>query len=228
MFTKNLHFLLIAIAFSAALPAQNLVKETEKIMSYGNRPAFQIQFISANDQLVEDRWKVFAKDIFGAKVKRDKKTDEWVATNAKSSAVANQTFTIYAKIERSGNDVLFTAWFDMGSYFLNRRDSPGQTNEAVGLLRQFYYDVRRGVVMGDIKSMEDHIKDMEAHQKKLQRDNEQLRRDIENYKAKIKKAEDDVRQNERDQETTVADMENQHKAIEDARKRLENVENERQ
>lgn len=221
---------ILFLMFSATLlPAQwnkNVVTETEKMMSFGSRPAFRIEFPGADADMVEDLWKDFAKKNYGAKLKKDKKSGEWTASELKSSMMGSDPFSIYSTIEKTSNGVALNVWFDAGSYFLNRRDNAGRTEEASRALRQLYLDVRRATINKEIKDQENKLKEMDKKYTSLQKESDRLRKDIESYKAKIKKAEEDIAQNEKTQETNLVDQEAQRRLIEDSRQRLNNVENE--
>jgi hypothetical protein len=229
MFTKQFTCLMLLFcSLSFSLVAQvGVVSETERSMSMGARPCFRLEFSGAKDDLVLDVWKDFLKKQFNAKFKKGK-NNEYLSASVKSSLIGSDPFNIIAVPEKSGDNAAITIWFDMGTYFLNRRDNARATDEATRILRSYYFDVRRAILAKALKMEEDKMKDLETKQRRLLKDNESLHKDIESYKAKIKKAEDDIVQNQRDQEATTADMEAQRRAIEAARDRMNNVENEKQ
>lgn len=219
---------LLCLFVATVLPAQtNPVYESDRTMSFGTRPCFRMEFLNTDAGLVEDLWKDHAKKIYGAKLKKDKKSGELSATGLKSPMMGSDPFSIYSTVEKTGNGAALTVWFDAGSYFLNRRDNAGRSEEVSRSLKTLYFDVRRAVIQKEIKTEEDRLKDMESKQKKLAKENDKLRKDIDDYKEKIRKAEEDIVTNEKTQETNVVDMENQRRNIETIRQRLSNVENER-
>ncbi len=222
-----LSFSLVMLLTTALSAQYNVVQETERNMSFGSRPCFRLDFAKADANLVENNWKDYVKTNFKGKLKSDKKTDELFATNLKSSMLGDDPFGVYSTIEKTANGAVLTVWFDMGTYFLSRRESSGKTDEVSRSLKTFYYDVRRAQIGKEIKDQEGKLKDLETKQKKMARENEQLRKDIELYKIKIKKAEDDIVKNEKDQETNILDTEAQRRSIDESKRRLENVENER-
>ena len=220
-------FLLLLLSASALTAQWNTVIETERMMSFGSRPSFRLEFTNTSAGTVEDMWKDYAKKNFGAKLKKDKKSGEWAATGLKSAMMGEDAFSIYSTIEKNDANAAINIWFDAGSYFLSRRDNPGRTEEVSRALRQFYVDVRRAAITDELKAQEDKLKDMDKKQKSMQKDNDSLRKDIETWKAKIAKAEDDIVKNEREQEQNLVNQEAQRRAIEAVRQRLNNVENER-
>lgn len=221
-------FLAFFLAFATVASAQyNVVQETERNMSFGSRPAFHLEFANADAGMVEDLWKEFAKKTYGAKLKKDKKSGEWSATELKSAAMGDNPFALYSTIEKTSKGASLTVWYDAGTYFLNRRDNSSRAEEASRSLRTFYYDVRRATIAKELKAEEEKLKDLEKRQKSLQKENDGHRKDIENWKAKIKKAEDDIVKNEQEQEANIKDQEAQRTAIQSVQDRMKNVENEK-
>jgi hypothetical protein len=226
---KLLNCLIVLLLSATALPAQwNAVSETNRMMSFGSRPAFRVEFPTTDESLVEQEWKAFVKRSFDAKLKKNKKTAEWMALGVQSSMLGKDPVSIFSTVEEQGDrGSVLTVWFDAGEYFINRAQQPRQADEIVGMLRQFYFDVRRATIGQEIKAEENRMKELENRQKRLVRDNEALRRSIDSYREKLKKAEEDLRENEKAQEAAVVDVEAQRRAMEEVRRRLENVENEK-
>jgi hypothetical protein len=225
---KNVFLLLAFLLTATVLPAQySPVRESDRQMSFGNRPCFRLEFRDADKGLVEDEWKIFAKERFNAKLKKDKKSNELYAADVKTSYISPNAFTIRSTVEKNGEDVALNIWFDLGSTFLNRRDAPQQTGEAVRMLEELYVEVRRELINLELKEAENKMKDLEKVKKQLEKENKGHHDDIESYKAKIKKAEDDIVKNEQSQNSNVADQEAQRRMIDEIKLRLQNVGNER-
>lgn len=219
-------FFLLVSSFTAKAQWSPVI-ETKRNMSFGERPCFRLELSQTETGLLEDMWKDYAKKMFSAKLKKDKKSGEWSATGLTSALMGSDPFAIYSTVEKSNNGSVLTVWFDAGSYFLNRSDNSSRSEEISRSLKQFYYDVRRATINLEVKEQESKMKELEKRQKKLMSDNDKLRKDIEDYKAKIAKAEADVVKNEKDQEAMVVDMDAQRRTIEDVKARLLNVENEK-
>ena len=205
----------------------SVVTEVDRPMSFGTRPGFSVGFPNTDQKLVDEVWTDFVKNNFAGKLKKGKKGEK-SAGGLRSTNVSSNEFTLYSKLEKVGDGAQLDVWFDVGPYFLNRRDDATRTNDTKELLTRFYYDVRRAAVGQEVKAEEEKLKEMETKMKKLQRDNTTLNKDIETYKAKLKKAEADLVQNQKDQEATIIDIDKQRQAVEAARQRQGNVENERQ
>ncbi|MEY3241660.1 MAG: hypothetical protein RIR11_3099 [Bacteroidota bacterium] len=224
MILQKITLFLFALALSFTVQAQmSPVREMDKTMSFGTRPCFRVEFRGADKDLVSNLWKKFAKERFSAKLKKDKKTDEWFAPKL-SGSISPSEYTLRSTIEEiNKNDAALNVWFDLGSSFLNRREHAQSADEAVSALSDFYVEVRREVVTRELKEAEKKMKDMEAAKRKMEKENDNLHKDIEEYKAKIKKAEEDIKKNEQEQNSNVADQEAQRRLIEEIRIRLQNV-----
>ena len=225
---KNIFALIIFLSATHLLSAQyNVVMETERTMSFGSRPAFRLEFKNTDANTVETMWRDFAKKNFGAKLKKDKKSGEWTASNLESPMLGSDHFTIYSTVEKKDDGANLTVWFDAGSYFLNRRDNAGRTEEVSRALQTFYFDVRRAAIGDELKEQQAKLLEMEKKQKALAKDNDDLHKSIESYKAKIKKAEDDIVENEKNQNSNMVDQDAQRRLIDETQRRINNVESER-
>ncbi len=216
---------MLSLLLSISADAQwNVVRETSRIMSFGSRPCFRMEFADTDTRSIERIWRDFAKKNFNAKLKKSR--GEWTATKLRAAFMGDEPFAIYSTIEQEGNKSSLNVWVDAGTYFLNSRDNRGRSDEMMRALQQCYFDIRRDAVGSDLKDEENKLKELENTQKKLVRDNETLRRDIESWKAKIQKAEQDLVNNVQSQEANLVDQEAQRRAVEEVKKRLQNVENE--
>lgn len=222
---KNLFPLLLLALLAAPLFAQfDPVRETERMMSFGSRPCYRMEFSDTEAGIVESVWKDFARQNFNARLKKSK--GEWAATKLKAGIMGEEPFAIYSTIEKDGDRTALNVWIDAGSYFLNRRDNRGRNEEMLRALRQCYFDVRRAAIGKELKTEENLLKELENKQKRLDKENEQLRRDIESWESKIQKAKQDIVNNEQTQETNLVEQENKRRLVEEIRRRLENVESE--
>lgn len=223
MQTKTILSLLLILFAAATLPAQ-VVKETEKMMSFGSRPCFRMEFPNATTDMVEDLWKNFAKKNFGAKLK--KKGGEWSANDLKSAMMGPDPFSLYSTTEKTGTGVALNVWLDEGSGFLNSRDNPSRAREISAALKQFFFDVRRATYDQQVKDEEKKLKDLEKNNQNMAKTTKDLEKSIEDYKAKIKKAEEEILRLAKEQEVGMINIDNQRKVIEEVRQRKLNVESE--
>lgn len=225
MKNKTQLLLLSFLLFSLNLIAQNNpVRESERIMSFGSRPCFRMEFTNTEASVLEDVWKKFAKDNFKAKLKKAK--GEWVATKLHTAFMGDEAFSLYSTIEKNRDQVALNVWVDAGAYFLNRRDSRVRTEEMLRILRQCYFEVRRASIGKELKMQESQLKELENKQKRLSKENDDLLKNIETWESKIQKARQDIINNEVSQETNLVEQENQRRLMEETLLRLENVESE--
>lgn len=222
---KSLFPLVFFFVAAFQLSAQfEVVRETERVMSFGSRPGFRMEFVNTDPAVIESVWKDFAKQNFNAKLKKSK--GEWTATKLKAAFMGDEPFALYSTIEKDGERTSLNVWVDAGAYFLNRRDARVRTDEMMRTLRQCYFDIRRAAIGKELKAQEAQMKEMEARQKRLAKENDELRKNIESWESKIQKAKQDIINNEQSQETNLIEQENQRRLLEETRRRLENVENE--
>lgn len=225
MHKRNLLCLLLPAVLAVQAMAQfEPVRETERMMSFGSRPCFRLEFVNTDASIVEETWKNFAKQNFNAKLKKVK--GEWTATKLSTAFMGSEPFALYSTVEKDGNRTALNVWVDAGAYFLNRRDNRTRTEDMSRSLRQCYYDIRRAAIGKDLKAQEAQLKELENKQKKLVKENDQHHADIKNWEARIQKAKQDIMNNEKAQEANLIDQENQRSAVEETRRRLGNVENE--
>ncbi|MCS7036799.1 MAG: hypothetical protein RMJ33_09470 [Saprospiraceae bacterium] len=212
-------------AASATWAQTASVTEIERAMSFGTRPGFAVTFVDTDVRLVNDVWNEFVKNNFGSKLKKGKR-NEFTAPQSRSTSISTGTFTLYSELEKVGTGAQLNVWFDVGPFFLNRRDDPQRTDEALRLLRRFHWEVRKAVADNDVRAEENKMKELENKLRKLRRDNDNLNKDIANFEARLKKAREDLAQNEKDQEATLIDIERQRSSVEEAVRRRASVQSE--
>ncbi|MCS6929552.1 MAG: hypothetical protein NZM43_08665 [Saprospiraceae bacterium] len=216
---------LICFSGSAVQGQTSSVSEIERAMSFGTRPGFSVTFLDADAKVVNEVWSEFVRTNFGSKLKKGKR-NEFSAPQSRSSAVSSGTFTVYSEVERMGGGVQLFVWFDVGPFFLNRRDDPQHTEETIRLLKRFHWEVRKALADNEVRAEENKLKDLENKLKRLRRENENLLKDIANFETRLKKAREDLAQNEKDQEATLIDIERQRGNVEEAVRRRASVQSE--
>jgi len=231
IFAMRMHktlLILLFIGFLLPLSAQRgLVKEVDRSMSFGTRPCFRIELEETSTGLVVEEWKKFAKDRFGAKLKKDGKSGEYYAEKLTGSIISTE-FAIRSTVEEMGKTtVALNVWFDLGTSYLDRRTQPEAADEAVSALTDAYIELRKAIISKELKEAEGKMKELESSRRKMEKENLNLHKDIENYKEKIKKAEEDIVRNEQEQNVNAADQEKMRAVIEEIQKRLQNVHSER-
>ncbi len=217
--------LAVGLMLSASWAQAPYVTEIERAMSFGTRPGFAVSFVDTDVKLVNDVWNEFVKVNFGSKLKKGKR-NEFSASQCRSTSISTGTFTVYSEVEKVGTGAQLNVWFDVGPFFLNRRDDPQRTEEAIQLLKRFHWEVRKAVADNAVKAEENRLKELENKLKKLRRDNDNLNKDIANFEARLKKAREDLAQNEKDQEAALIDIERQRAQVEEAVRRRASVQSE--
>lgn len=197
----------------------------ERAMSFGTRPGFAVAFPDTDLKIVGDTWNEFVKTNFGSKLKKGKR-NEFSAPQCRSANISTGTFTLYSELEKVGSGARLNVWFDIGPFFLNRRDDAQRTDEAIRLLRRFYWEVRKAVADSEVKAEENKMKELEEKLKKLRRENDNLNKDIANYESRLKKAREDLARNQKDQEAALIDIERQRSSVEEAIRRRASVQSE--
>ena len=214
---------LVLLSTAAVLSAQQIVKETEKRMSFGNRPCFRIEFPNANTATLEEQWKDWAKRNHDAKLK--KKGGELYATDLTAKKMGG-TYSVYSTIEKTTGGAALNVWFDLGESFLNSRDNPSLARDATTALEKFYYDIRRVTYDEEIQKEEEKLKQLEDQNKTMDKSALTLQKNIDGYKAKIQEAEAQIADLARNQETVLLNIEAQRRRIEEMKNRKLNVESE--
>ena len=196
------------------------VSESDKTMSQGSNNALQITIPSTDVKYVEKVWKDYSKD-FDGKTKKDRKSDEWFTDDGELIAIGGaNTVDVYAKAAASGDDVNFTAWFDLGGAYLSSGTHPDQYREAEKLLMRFALEVAIQKTQDKLDEEEKTFKKLEGTLRSLERDNDRYHKEIEDAKARIARAESDIQTNIKDQEKAKKEIEVQREVIEKVRTKL--------
>jgi hypothetical protein len=205
----------VDISYSAAS-----VKESERLMSQGNKNAMTVDLPKTTAKFAEKMWKDYTKQFKGD-TKRDRKTDEIFTDNAQIPAVGgSNTVDMYVKFAESGDMTTMTTWIDLGGAYVNSKDHADKYKETEKILQNFALTVAREQTTIQLKEQQDEMKSLEKQQRRLEEKNTDLHKDIENYKKKIQQAETDIQTNLKAQEETKLKMEAQKKVVEEVQKKL--------
>lgn len=205
---------LISLQLMAQKPE---VSDIEATMSLGTRPAYTTKVKDVSEKKAVQVWEDFLKDEFGAKPKSVKGSDELMAEGAKDKNISKDEFNIYSLTKVSGNDVVITVWFDLGSGFLNKATSSSAHETAKAKLADYNYAVQRYLASEAVEKEEDKLKDAEKVLSRLIDDAESIQKDIRNYEDKIEKAKRDLEKNKTEQDVAKSALDNQTKSLNDSR-----------
>lgn len=176
-----------------------------------------------SQKIAEKVWEDYVKDEFGAKPKSVKGAKELLAEGAESKNISKQEFNLYSSMTVSGNDIIITAWFDLGASFLNKDVNSASHETAKVKLIEYNYAVKRYLAQEEVEKEEDKLKDAEKALAKVVDDGEDLKEDIRDYEDKAAKAKRELEKNKTDQDVAQKALEAQTKALEEAKIRLEKI-----
>ncbi len=216
--------LLLAVLLFGANTIFAQIKESMRAMSQGTKNALVFKVPDADEKLVSDTWKEFARDDFKGRTKYDRKAKQWMVDDAKILAIGKgNTVDIYNTVEQSGNDVEFTLWIDMGGAYCSSKDHPDSFRESEEMLMRFGIAIQKAKVELELDEQKKQLKKLESDLKKLISANEKYHKTIEKAKETIAKAEADIAQNLQDQENAQQNIELQKEVVEEVKKRLSKI-----
>ena len=207
---------------SMTLTAQ--IKESMKAMSEGNKNALVFEIPDADEKLVGDVWKEFARDDFKGRAKYDRRTKQWLVDDAKILAIGKgNTVDIYTKASPKGTACDFIMWIDMGGAYCSSKAHPDSYAAAEEVLMRFGIAVQKAKVQIELDDQQKQLKQLENDLKKLVNANEKYHKTIEKAKEAIEKAEADIVENLGAQEAAQKNIELQKEVVEEVRKRLNKI-----
>ncbi len=221
----KLHYIMpVFLVLAMVFPSQAQISEDDRSMSIGINNALILDLPDTDDKFADKLWKKFIKP-YGGKVKKVKKSDEWLSDNAEIVGIGGaNTIDIYAEAKEAGNDTELIMWIDLGGAFLSSDDHPDAYVEGEKLLMRYALFVAKEKTKMELEDEEKKLKKLESSLKKLRRDNERYHRDIENAKEKIKKAEANIVDNEVKQEETGQLIDMQKEAVQLVKQKLAELE----
>ena len=134
---------------------------------------------------------------------------------------ASNDIDVYATFEQSGDDVILTAWFDLGATYLNSTEHSERFGAGEDFLMGFETEVYKEGVRQEIKLEENNLKKLEGGLKKLEKEKERYEREIEQAKERIAKAEANIETNLIEQEETHEKIKVQIETVAKTKKKLE-------
>ena len=197
--------------------------DIESPMSLGTRPGFTIQIDNVNMKTAENLWFDFLKNEFGSRPHSVKGFDELKVEEAKLKSLSKEQFNLHSSMKASGNNVILTVWFDMGTSFLNAKESPNVAESAKTKLVEFYYLVQKDNANKLINEEEHKFKDAEKALSRLVNEAASISKDILNYEEKIANAKREQEKNISDQSIAKVALEDQRLKLEEAKKAIEKI-----
>lgn len=198
------------------------VKQVDKTMSLGNKPAYYVEVNDIDKKVVEKAWEEYMKSY--GKMKDNKKAKESYMNQVSIPMIngANKV-DMYSKQEEGKNQMTTYVWIDLGGSFANSKDNPKQVEGINQFLFDFWVFAKKKAVSNELEDQEKVQKNLEKDLSKLEGKNEDLKKDIEKAKEKIRQAEIDIEQNLRDQDNKRVDIATQKKMVETVVEKLNSI-----
>lgn len=228
MFKFSKYIFLVAalvLGFSYASQAQisglEVVEETRS-MSKGSYNALVLKLTGTTEKEVLKEWSRFVKD-YGGKTKYDKKGGEYFTDNATVKEMSDNTIDIYMKVTPSGEDLILSAWFNLGVTYLSSNEHPDRYPAAEEMMKTFSLNVSAAMIEADLKLKEQELKDLEKEQKDLEKDKANREKDIASYEETIRKMETNIDTAKTDIEENEKQQGEQKKKIDEKRIEIEEI-----
>lgn len=215
---KKLTILFAVLILTVQAYSQKKIKVEEK--NEGSHKALVVTIYEAGSSVVEKEWKSEMKKL-GAKVST--KSDIF-ADNAKMKAIGDNTFDVYAKVRKAGDDaVILTVSVDLGGTYMSSAKHGKEYKAMKELVYKFAVKTTKEAIAGQLKAAEKELSAQEKEQKTLVKDNEKLHKSIEDNEGRIQKAKEEIEQAKKDIEKNVKDQEAKKKEIGEQKKVVEGI-----
>jgi hypothetical protein len=209
------------MSLSASMWSQE-AKERKLSMSLGPQNAWFIEIEGADDNMAE---KVFYEYIKShGKMKYNKKAREhFLMSTAISSINGSSPLDIYAKFDDTKTMATAYVWVDMGGAFISSEEHAQQAKALKQWMYEYYLEVRKNVILNEIKEEEKKLSSLERDLKKLVDKNESLHKEIERARQKIAEAESDIEKNLDEQQNKNKEIEGQKDVLNQVNEKLNNL-----
>lgn len=218
---KKINFILL-LSFVVSMVSAQEVKQIEKTMSLGNKPAYYVEVNDVEKKVVEKAWEEYMKSY--GKMKDNKKAKESYMNQVSIPMInGSNKIDFYSKQEEGRNQMSTYVWVDLGGAFASPNDHPKEAEGIKQFLFDFWVFAKKKSVNMELEDQEKIQKNLEKDLSKLEGKNEDLKKDIEKYKEKIRQAEIDIEQNLRDQDNKKVNIATQKKVIEKVIEKLNSI-----
>lgn len=217
---KNI-MLSFLILFSVLQTATAQLYEKAVPMSEGNNNALTLSLPKISVKDAEKVWQQYMDDFYNSKAKWNRKTKEWVISDADIVALGRgKAVDLFTTFDQDGEGVKVNLWIDLDGEFLTSRGYPDRYTDAEKLMMRYALEVAKASVQENLDNEAKELDHMETDLRKLKSANDRYHKDIEKAKEAIRQAEEDIVKNVRDQEDTVKKIEMQKELIDQIRKKL--------
>jgi len=194
--------------------------EVELYEERGIQTSLNISLPDVRKSVVDRVWKNYTRSQLGSTAKYNRKTREFVASQAKAPAISSGPVNLMSRTSQMGADVYFTLVVDAPSSFLSAGLTPRRASNAHSLLEDFALEVRREKIRMQIEEEEKNLKQLETSLSQLKSANLRYHREIEMAQQRIARANENIQQNEKDQVTAADQIKAQAKLLEAVKKQL--------
>jgi hypothetical protein len=220
---RNLMLSFLLLFISAQFVSAQLYEKAVP-MSEGSNNALTLTLPRISVKDAEKVWQQYMDDFYDSKAKWNRKTKEWIITDADIVALGRgKTIDMYTTFDKSGDGVSVNLWVDLDGDFLTSRAYPDRYTDAEKLMMRYALEVAKASVQEELDNEAKELDRMETDMRKLKNANERYHRDIERAQDAIKKAEEDIVKNVREQEDTLKKIELQKELLEQIRRKLNDL-----
>ncbi|MCO6460021.1 MAG: hypothetical protein J5I59_01350 [Saprospiraceae bacterium] len=216
---KQILFLFIFI-IPFFLTAQ--VSESVLPMSQGSYNSLTITLKDISQKDAENVWKDYMKSL-GNKTKYLRKEKEYFVDDASVPQISSSTIDIYSKSEKTGNDILFTVWFDLGGGYLTSKSQPEKYTAAVTMLNDYQREISRFKTNELLKTEEKTLSQLNSDLKRLVNDKEDYEKEIKKAEERIASYKAKIEQNIKDQSAKQTEITKQQAVVEKVKTDLSKI-----
>lgn len=218
---KRLLTLAFILTIGTSFAQKIQVSESNENIGGASHNAIILTIPGATLDEVEKAWKSEMKKMGG---KFSKEKGEYFADNCKNKKMGDNTFDVYARAEKDGDDgVKLIVGIDLGGAFMSSNAHGDQFKLMKDEIYDFGVNTVKDIIGDQMKEQEKILEKLEKEQKDLVKENEKLHKDIEDYKKKIAEAEKDIEDNEKNQGTKKEEIGAQQKVVKDVEEKLKGV-----
>lgn len=209
------------MSLSASMKGQE-AKERKLSMSLGPQNAWYIEMEGADAKMAEKIFYDYIKSY--GKMKYNKKAREhYLMSSAINSINGSSPLDIYAKFDDTKTMATAYIWMDMGGAFISSFEHPKQAQALSQWMYEYYLEVKKNIILNEIKEEEKKLSSLERDLKRLIDKNESLHKEIERARQKIEEAESDIEKNLVDQDNKNKEIESQKDLLNQVNDKLNNL-----
>jgi hypothetical protein len=198
------------------------INEKKTSMSLGTQNSFFVDIAGADKKMCTKTFEEMTKSY--GKIKEIKKANLYSLSQTRMAAInGSSPVDVYVRHEEGKGLTTTYLWVDLGNGFVNGEDHPNQAKVVEQFMSDYYVEVRKKVVMQELKDEEKKQAELEKDLNKLKDKKENYLDDIEKCKQKITEAEQNIEKNKVDQENKVKEIESQKLVVKKVTYKLNSI-----